>query len=111
MRFTGTMAFLSIFSLASAGCYSGGAPWPDDHAATVHAIQSVSDQMAAMSPLDPGEHVINIGVQDKCLHFILDNISGSPRSISSNEALDGFTKEYTGCHNGGDTSYTNWRYV
>lgn len=105
------LPFFGLLSLASATCYTSGAPWPSDHAGTDDAIQKAADHFASLSPLPVGEAVYDIGVGDKCLHFILDNISGQPRSIDANEAKDGFLKEYRGCENGGDTSYTNWRYV
>jgi hypothetical protein len=63
------------------------------------------------SPLSTGEHVYDTQVGDKCLHFVLDNKSGGPRSITTSEAMDGFSKEYRGCANGGETTYTNWRYM
>ena len=43
--------------------------------------------------------------------FCVDNISGHHMSITKDGAADGFLKEYTGCHNGGDSSYTHWRFV
>ncbi|KAF5013554.1 hypothetical protein FDECE_453 [Fusarium decemcellulare] len=92
-------------------CYDSGAPFPDDHTNTIVAIQSAAYQFEHDSPLSPGEHVFDYKVDDKMLHFVLDNISGSLLRIGKSEAIDGFTKEYSGCKHGGDTSYTNWRYV
>ncbi|KAI9148790.1 glycoside hydrolase family 43 protein [Paramyrothecium foliicola] len=110
---TTTFALLSLIAspLVSAGCYNGGAPWPNDHAGTIVAIENAAGIMERSGNLPPGEHPYDQKVGDKCIHFILDNISGSPRSISKSEAIDGWAKEYRGCANGGDTSYTNWRYV
>lgn len=104
-------ALIPLLGIASAGCYTSGATWPSDHAAVVSALQTVSDHFANAGSLSTGEHVYDINAGGKCIHFVLDNISGTTRYISSNEALDGFTKEYTGCDHGGDTSYTNWRYM
>lgn len=106
-----TTGLVALVPFALAECYTGGAPFPDDHTQVIVAIQSAGTQFEVDSPLTPGEHPFEYTVGDKVLHFILDNISGEDRSIDKNEAIDGFTKEYSGCHNGGDTSYTNWRYV
>lgn len=109
---TRTLAFVStLVSLASAGCYNGGADWPSDHASTLAAIQAASYEFELDSPLSKGEHIYDTQVGNKCLHFVLDNKSGDSRSIKAAEASDGFSKEYRGCANGGDTTYTNWRYV
>lgn len=102
------MAFIPV---VLGGCYSGGAPFPDDHTETIIAIQAAGAQFQTDSPLSTGEHVFNYKVGDKILHFVLDNVSGDERSITMAEAMDGFTKEYHGCEHGGDTTYTNWRYV
>ncbi|KAG7009743.1 cytochrome P450 monooxygenase [Physcia stellaris] len=92
---------LGFIALASATCYQSGAPWPDDHAGMVNQIQLTAKHFANQGRLGKGEHVHNVNYKGKCLHFILDNISGSPRSITKHDAADGFLKEYTGCHNGG----------
>lgn len=61
MHFLLSTAILVPFAhLALAGCYSGGAPWPSDHAATLAAIQSASYQMELDSPLSVGEHVYSM---------------------------------------------------
>lgn len=108
-----TSAALSVLlaTCANAACYPKGAPWPSKHAGTVEHIQHAAHFFATLSPLAIGEHEHNIPFDGKCLHFILDNISDKARSITANEAADGFFKEYRGCAHGGDTSYTNWRYV
>lgn len=110
MKFT-ILISAALASVVSAGCYSSGATFPSDHSGTVEQIENAANYFAGLSPLGPGEHVKDIPFGGKCLHFILDNISGSDRTITSNEAEDGLLKEYAGCQYGGDTSYTNWRYV
>ena len=101
----------TFIALAAATCYDSGAPWPDDHAGMVHQIQLTAKHFAKQGRLSKGEHAHNVNYDGKCLHFVLDNISGSPRSITRRDAADGFLKEYTGCENGGDSSYTHWRFV
>lgn len=99
-------------------------PWPSDHAGMLNAIQAASNvrspplptkrpsitnvhvlpcpqEMQSLSPLEVGEHQYTAHVDDKCIKFILDNISGAPRDISATEASNGFGKEYRGCANGG----------
>ncbi|KAK4505316.1 hypothetical protein PRZ48_003279 [Zasmidium cellare] len=108
---TAALISFTLLKLASAGCYSGGQSWPSDHAGTVSAIQAAASDYEKKSPLSKGEHHYTTEVGGVCLHFVLDNISGQDRSIGATEATDGFTKEYRGCDYGGDSSYTNWRYV
>lgn len=107
---TALMSF-SLLKLVSAGCYSSGQSWPSGHASTVSTIKAAASDYEKKSPLSKGEHHYSAEVGGICLHFVLDNISGADRSIGASEAIDGFTKEYRGCDYGGDTSYTNWRYV
>lgn len=105
-------SLLALAPFAAAGCYKGGAPFPQDHAGVISAITKASSHYNQMGAVGFGEKVWQKSVGDKCLKFILENIGNEEgRTISYYEAVDGFTKEYTGCHNGGDTSYTNWRYV
>ena len=101
----------TFIGLAAATCYRSGAPWPDNHVGMVHQIQLVAKYFAKQGQLSRDEHLREVNYDGKCLHFILENISGSPRSITRREAEDGFLKEYRGCENGGDSSYTNWRFV
>ena len=109
MKVLATLAFLT--SLAAAKCYKTGVPWPGNHAGTVQEIQGAAQHFASLSPLPRGEHYYDVSYGGKCLHFVLDNISGKERSIPKTEAEDGFLKEYRGCSKGGDSRYTNWRYV
>lgn len=108
---TTALTTVTLLNLASAGCYTGGQSWPNDHAGTISVIQAAASNYESQGQLSNGEHHYDTIVDGVCLHFVLDNISGADRSIPASEAIDGFTKEYRGCEFGGDTSYTNWRYV
>lgn len=111
MHFPTILSIAALLPVGMAGCFKGGAPFPNDHAAVIKAIRQAAHHYHKKSPLHRGEHHVKHIVQDKVLRFVLDNISSGDREIDFDAALDGFTKEYAGCHNGGDTSYTNWRYV
>ncbi|KAJ6630352.1 hypothetical protein B0H10DRAFT_2427986 [Mycena sp. CBHHK59/15] len=83
-----TAILVASASSAYAKCDSGGKAWTSD-----------------------AESVIRRAAEHFNGAFVLQNISGNDRSIFMAEAYSGFIKEYTGCTYGGDTSYTNWRYV
>jgi hypothetical protein len=101
---------LLLTGTASAGCYSGGQPWNTQWASC--ALQAAASHFGGTTVPPNVEQVFEVLIPDyTCVKFILENISSDSRSIGEAEALDGFTKEYTGCQYGGDTSYTNWRYV
>ena len=43
MKFTMSLAgFTALLPLASARCYKGGAPWPQNHAGVISAITAAS---------------------------------------------------------------------
>lgn len=113
MKFTNSLAGLAgLVPFATADCYTSGAPFPQDHAGVISAITGAAGHYNQMGAIGFGEKLWQKSVGDKCLKFILENIGNEAgRTISYYEAVDGFTKEYTGCHNGGESRYTNWRYV
>lgn len=106
--FTIISTALLCASTTLAGCYSGGQAWPVDGA---FAVQDAAESYAGGTWPAGVEEVYQVPIDGICVKFILENISGALRGITYDEAFSGFNKEYQGCSYGGDTSYTNWRYV
>ncbi|KAJ7649435.1 hypothetical protein DFH06DRAFT_1331801 [Mycena polygramma] len=110
------LACLAAFLVASATsihaeCYNSGETWTSYLAE--HDIQEAVQAFAAGGKTWPPkvEQKHTAWHSTGCVKFILQNISPFPRTIYEAEAYDGFSKEHTGCTHGGDSSYTNWRFV
>jgi hypothetical protein len=96
------------------GCYSGGEAWGDSRGFAFELAASTCNSAmgqrtyTALSPSAATCYDLGNG---RKVNFYIEKLSGDDRFLSQSECYDGLQKEIGGCDNGGDSSYTNWRYM
>jgi hypothetical protein len=91
-----------------AGCYSGGEGWGNTQVA-LNAANNFCNQIQGDIEGN-GNRYTCVNGNGKRLEFNVIRLGGTSRPIFWSECYDGLQKEI-GCSNGGDSSYTNWRYM
>ncbi|ROW00325.1 hypothetical protein VMCG_07237 [Cytospora schulzeri] len=100
-------------NIAKRGCYTSGASWG---AAKDLALEKASD---ACNALGKRTYTSDAPVQAACYNlegnlkanFQVSKISSGDQYLDYGDCVDGLQKEINGCGNGGDSSYTDWRYM
>ncbi|KAF2658847.1 hypothetical protein K491DRAFT_713100 [Lophiostoma macrostomum CBS 122681] len=95
---------------AYAGCYSGGEDWGNKQVALNAADTACRNNFQGDFGGNSNRHVC-INGNGKKLEFTIYRLGGTNRALFWDECYDGLQKEINGCDHGGDSSYTNWRYV
>ena len=100
----------ALIGLASAGCYTGGEYWDPALAST--AMTEACQGLAGDYNINQVNSTsIDVG-NGQCYHFVLQRLgadSAQLRSITQDECESGMGKEVSGCKQGGETSYKNWK--
>lgn len=101
-------------SIEKRGCYTSGASWGDSKDLALQYAAA-----ACNSALGQRTYVSSAPVQAACYNLNsnlkanlqVSKISSGDLFLSYGDCYDGLQKEINGCGQGGDTSYTNWRYM
>ncbi|KAF2417712.1 hypothetical protein EJ08DRAFT_666377 [Tothia fuscella] len=99
--------------VSAQGCYSGGERWANDRAYALQQAQAFCNDVGRGNYYagESRPKCYNLS-SNKKVNFVLSLLSTVPgRYIDAPECYDGMIKEINGCDNGGDTTYTNWRYI
>ncbi|KAI0435727.1 hypothetical protein F4803DRAFT_573973 [Xylaria telfairii] len=96
------------------GCYTSGASWGDSKAYALELAAAACNgglgQRTYTSDSSVATVCYNIDT-NKRVNFQVSKISAGDRFLNAADCQDGLTKEINGCGQGGDSSYTNWRYI
>ncbi|ETS76572.1 hypothetical protein PFICI_11959 [Pestalotiopsis fici W106-1] len=103
-----------VHSVEKRGCYSGGEPWGDskDYAfqLAAGACNSAMGQRTYTALSSSTSTCYDLG-NNRHVNFNIFKLTGDDRFLGYDECYDGLQKEINGCGYGGDSSYTNWRYI
>ena len=96
------------------GCYTSGESWGDSKDLALQYAAA-----ACNSALGQRTYVSSAPVQAACYNLNSDlkanlqvsKISAGDQYLDYDDCYDGLQKEINGCSMGGDSSYTNWRYM
>jgi len=93
-------------------CRTTGGDWGGaaNRALATNFVKSVCDELRGSYGDMETRTTCRNGNDKIKFDYLLQHITGGSRSIDEAECMDGMKKEITGCDNGGDTRYTNWRY-
>ncbi|ORY61245.1 uncharacterized protein BCR38DRAFT_487005 [Pseudomassariella vexata] len=96
------------------GCYTSGASWGSSKDFALQMAGSACNSALGQRTYVSASPVIaacyNIDTNKK-VNFQVSKISSGDKFLSFADCYDGLQKEINGCGQGGDSSYTNWRYI
>ncbi|KAJ7660794.1 hypothetical protein DFH06DRAFT_1129839 [Mycena polygramma] len=115
MHFLASLAALLVATTAGAHakCYNSGQQWIPSFAEgdIREAVNAFAKGGMTWAHGEEYTYTVFHPNNNGCVKFKLQNISALDRTIYEAEAYEGFSKEYTGCSRGGDSSYDHWRFV
>jgi hypothetical protein len=99
------LAFACAPGLAAANCFSGSNERPDHGLEVIKFFYGAGCELQ-MNQLEDGKEFLKKGTTSdgKCLNVLVKN-HGDTRTVSSNQAVDAWTREWVGCEHGGKSSY------
>lgn len=101
-------------SIEKRGCYTSGASWGSAKAFALQEATAACNSALGARTYTSGSPVMsacyNIDANKK-VNFQVSKISSGDRYLDYDDCNDGLQKEINGCGQGGDSSYTNWRYM
>ncbi|KAG0143304.1 hypothetical protein CROQUDRAFT_49017 [Cronartium quercuum f. sp. fusiforme G11] len=102
----------ALFAYVYGKCRTSGATYgtPANRARASQALQSVCAELAGTYGASETKSTCRDSPENVRFNFVLQHVKNGQRVIDANECMDGMNKEITGCNQGGDTTYTNWRY-
>jgi hypothetical protein len=91
--------------LGAAKCFGGGNKRPDHGLEVIEFFYGAGCELQ-MNQLEGGKEFKKTGKSSdgKCLNVLVKN-HGDTRTVSSNQAVDAWTREWVGCEQGGESSY------
>lgn len=120
--FTATMALPSAptvqreeaRNIEKRGCYTSGASWGGGKDLALKyadtACQAILGQRNYVNDAPVAAACYNLDSNLKA-NFQVSKISTGDRFLDHDDCYDGLQKEINGCGQGGDSSYTDWRYM
>jgi hypothetical protein len=99
------LAFACAPGLATANCFGGKNTRPDHGLEVIEFFYAAGCELQ-MSQLGGGQEFKKTAksTDGKCLNVLVKN-HGDTRTVSSNQAVDAWTREWVGCEQGGKSSY------
>jgi hypothetical protein len=110
MQLTNSIATLLLVANVHAGCFNGGESWSSVDGAR-NAARTACDNSLSGDYAGNAHRTYCVNGNGQKLEFTVHRTQDSSRNLPWSECYDGLQKEITGCTNGGDTTYTNWRYM
>ncbi|KAI0121659.1 hypothetical protein BJ170DRAFT_687896 [Xylariales sp. AK1849] len=110
MQIANILASLALASSAAADCYSGGNSWGSnaDSLAKSACDGLLSGTFGPQSTYN-GEKATCLNHVAEKYEFHVWHLKEGEATLSAADCYDGIMKE-VGCKNGGESSYTNWKY-
>ncbi|KAK5737646.1 hypothetical protein LTR17_006508 [Elasticomyces elasticus] len=106
------LAFTFAPGLATASCFGGSNTRPDHGLEVIEFFYAAGCELQ-QNQLGGGQEYKKTGKSSdgKCLNVLVKN-HGDTRTVSSGQAVDAWTREWTGCEHGGERGYDdNLEYV
>jgi hypothetical protein len=99
------LAFAYAANLAAADCFGGSNKRPDHGLEVIEFFYAAGCELQ-MNQLESGKEFKKSAKSSdgKCLNVLVKN-HGETRTVSSNQAVDAWTREWVGCEHGGERSY------
>lgn len=107
-----SLAVICAPGLATAKCFGGSNQRPDHGLDVIEFFYTAGCELQS-SPLGAGAEFKKTGTSSdgKCLNVLVKN-HGDERTVTSNQAVDAWAREWVGCEHGGESSYDdNLEYV